>query len=831
MLSAAELQDRATREINAGRLGRARQLLETALQRDPSGDTNARIELSLAYLDSETGNVDVGLRRCQLALAVGGVSPVVRGRIYSQSGLLLMRAGRTDEALDAYARALPLLGTATEAVIRVHLNRGNAYLQREDWPRARDSFEASRRLAADGGLQVMAAKAEHNVGYVLFRLGDLVEGLRTMERARTVLAPLSPVSQAFGDQDRAELLIAAGLTSEAIKALKAAAATFGARRIRQPQAEAELLLASLLRVDGDARTARVVARRAARRFRNRGSESWALRADLAALRAEVADPAVRAIDARRGLELADKLDAIGIRNEAKISRLTAAHAAIRSGDVGLATDLLRRVRAGRLAPTTSRLLEQEVRAELAAARGRPSRALDHVRRGLGQLHEWQSTFGSLDIQSSVVGHGRALARKGLSIAVDDGRPAVVFEWSERARALASRVISLQPPQDDEAAAELAELRRLQAELADLAPGTSRAALTAELRRLRNRIRQHAWYQTGPGEVTDPLSLDQVQPVLESTGGAVVAYVYADGEIHALVLTEQAADVRHLVSQPEVRRLTDGLQADLDMAAATLPPRLRAAVLDSLRHRLRGIGAVLVDPVADLVGDRPVAVVPAGALAGVPWTLLPGYDRRPLTVPRSASLWIATRAGSTAPDTAGFVAGPGVARADEEVRKSAAEWPSAQVLLADEAHSGAVSELARAVDVLHTASHGRHSADNALFSGIELVDGPWFGYDVAQLDRIPATVILSACELGRSTVRWGEETLGMTVAWLHAGARCVIASPSLVNDDIACEVLTATHRALTAGVPPAHALSAATVELADAAPDLPPVPFACFGAGW
>ena len=61
------------------------------------------------------------------------------------------------------------------------------------------------------------------------------------------------------------------------------------------------------------------------------------------------------------------------------------------------------------------------------------------------------------------------------------------------------------------------------------------------------------------------------------------------------------------------------------------------------------------------------------------------------------------------------------------------------------------------------AHGRHSADNPLFSGLELADGPWFGYDIDQLDAIPPTVILSSCELGRSSVRWGEETIGMTVA--------------------------------------------------------------------
>jgi CHAT domain-containing protein len=132
-----------------------------------------------------------------------------------------------------------------------------------------------------------------------------------------------------------------------------------------------------------------------------------------------------------------------------------------------------------------------------------------------------------------------------------------------------------------------------------------------------------------------------------------------------------------------------------------------------------------------------------------------------------------------------------------------------------------------VDVLHVASHGRHAADNPLFSGLDLVDGPWFGYDIDRLPRVPSTVVLSACELGRSAVRWGAETIGMTVAWLHAGTSCVIASPARVDDDVACEVLAHTHEGLAAGEPPAVALAEARVQTD---PDAV-VPFICFGAGW
>jgi CHAT domain-containing protein len=137
----------------------------------------------------------------------------------------------------------------------------------------------------------------------------------------------------------------------------------------------------------------------------------------------------------------------------------------------------------------------------------------------------------------------------------------------------------------------------------------------------------------------------------------------------------------------------------------------------------------------------------------------------------------------------------------------------------------VAELAGQVNVLHVAAHGRHSAENPMFSGLELADGPWFGYDVDRLAAVPDVVLLSACEVGRSSVRWGEELIGMATAWLHAGARCVVASSAAVSDRAAADALVRVHARLAAGDDPATALARA---VPPASADAPPVPLVCFG---
>jgi hypothetical protein len=235
---------------------------------------------------------------------------------------------------------------------------------------------------------------------------------------------------------------------------------------------------------------------------------------------------------------------------------------------------------------------------------------------------------------------------------------------------------------------------------------------------------------------------------------------------------------------------------------------------------------LVRPLLSTLGERRVVLTPSGVLAGAPWSLLPGLVGRPLTIPSSATRWLELHAGPTpAPRRVALVAGPGLARAEEEVTRAAAEWQQASVLSGPESTAANVARLAAEVDVLHLAGHGTHPGENPLFAAVGLADGPWFGYDIDLLPAIPSTVVLSACELGRASVRSGEESVGMTAAWLHAGARSVLSSPVVIADDVACDALARWHALVSGGSAPADALA----EVAAAADDV--VPLLSFGAGW
>jgi CHAT domain-containing protein len=142
---------------------------------------------------------------------------------------------------------------------------------------------------------------------------------------------------------------------------------------------------------------------------------------------------------------------------------------------------------------------------------------------------------------------------------------------------------------------------------------------------------------------------------------------------------------------------------------------------------------------------------------------------------------------------------------------------------------AVRDAAVESDILHIAAHGSHEPQNPLFSHLDLADGPLFGHELNQLSRLPSHIVLSACELGLSGARPGDETVGMAAALLHAGAGSVVAGVARVSDSAACLAGPAHHAGLRRGLSPAEALAGALAACTDAHEEAPP--FVCFGAGW
>ena len=813
-LSAIELHRRGVEAANARRFTQARRALDTASARTVDPDLRARIDGTVAYVLAQIGEPAAAEELCRHALGRTGLRAETIALLSGQLGTLLMHGGRLDEAETELTRAIDTLtaiGEESTELANCLMNRSVVRMQQreletciEDLRRAVAMYEANDD---EGPL----AEARHNLGYAALLGGDLVTALTQMTQSRPKLAAISDLAAAISDLDRAEVLRDAGLTTEAEALLAQVAAQFGAQRMRQARGEAEFHLArSLLRHDPSA--AERAARTAARRFTALANHGWAARADAVRLEARQRARPQRPIDPAEIDRTAKALDRAGFRTEATGLRLSA-----------------RRDSTGRLprlddtAPTPLRLRAHEVRAARAADAGRNRDALRAAADGLDLLTAWQQSFGALDLQASVAMHGNDLMFAGLSAAARLRDPATLFEWSERARHLSQQVAPVRPPHDESLAVDLAELRMLRAELAGADWTTD-----ARVRALRDRVRERQWASTGSGGTRERLGLAEATALLDP-GTAVLSYVFTGSDLLGIAVSAEGSTIVEL-SWSRARAALDGLRADLDMAALTRGGLMGAVTERALTSRLALLDAELLEPLRRVTPAERLAITVPGALAGIPWAMLPSMSGVPFTLATSVSRLLAASPRTTAPaTTVGFAAGPRVARAGEEVQRAATAWQrtgrTTRTLEGGEATVAAVTDLAAGTDVLHIAAHGRHAVDNPLFSGFELADGTLFGYDVDLIPRVPSTVILSACELGRSSVRWGEEALGMTRVWLHAGAGCVIAAPVVVPDDVAGELLSALHTGLSEGSPPAVALAKAAVDTGLSAP------FQCHGSGF
>jgi tetratricopeptide (TPR) repeat protein len=796
----------------------------------------ARLLISLAHLEAEQGRTEHGLRL--LGLAEEMTAPADRGILLSQRGLLLMRTWRIGEALRFFDAAVPLLDgyPDTTVLARLLLNRGFLHLNAGSVQLARADFAWCQRIAAAGRHDSLAAKATHNLGCCDLLAGDIPAALKVFAAAEDgfrLTASATPQWVPVLATDKARALLAVGLSSDAIAELDGAIAAFRRLRLDQDLAQAELTLAQAALAAEELTSARRWAVAARRRFRRQGNASCAYLTELVMLRSRFAAQGSRPgpIAARAEL-LAGRLRGCGLRNDADLAELLAARALVAAARPGAARQRIAATRRrGPAASLEAGLLRQLAKAELAELEGRPAAMLSELRNGLALLRARRGRLGSVDLQTGAAALGADLAAAGLRQALDRGSAPLVFAWLERSRAQAFLARPVRPPADARTAEIVAELRQLGhlirgAEL----NGTRDPAAIARRAGLQREVRELSWQAVGRGEAVGRVSAAEISHALSDSGQRLVSILARDGQLHAVVLTGKSVHLIGLGDFGAAAEAARRLGADLDtLAGRRLPARLEAVVKESIRRQTEVLTAEVIAPLRLLLGDAGLVIVPAGPLASVPWNLLPDLRGRPVTVCPSASSWLSAwhrrPQSELAPGAAPplLAAGPDLTHAAAEVTAIAEIYPGTSPLLAESATVSATLLGLDGCPLAHLAAHGHDERENFLFSRLDLADGPLMAYDVQQLAAPPGQVILSACDVGRSVVRPGEELLGFTAALLYIGTATVISSVARVADDAAIGIMTAYHERLTTGARPAMAL-------AEAAAADPFSPFVCFGSG-
>ncbi len=794
--------------------------------------------MTLAGWECELGHTEEGLRLLAEADSLAG--PQDRGVYLLQLGLIRMRTGQETDArkqLDAAIAVLRTQPAERANLATALLNRSFVYLLLGQVRQARADLVRCRQVSAASGYDVTSAKALHNLGYCDLLAGDIPAALRGFTAAEAVYRYKAPGFLLVLATDKAIALLAAGLAGDAVRELDSAMATSRRLRLRQYLPEAQLTRAYAALAAGEPGEARRWANAAQRRFRQRGNDAWACLAELTRLRARSGSEPAQAGLAEQALPLARRLRDRGLGNDASLAELLAARALIAAGRHGEARRLVASVRGHREAePLAVTLLRHLARAELADMDGHRGQALAHLRAGLTMVQARRDRLGSIDLQTGAAALSTDLASTGLRIAVARGSAPLVFAWLERSRAQAFRVRPVLPPADPRVAGVLAELRQLDYMIRDAELNGARdPAAIARRTKLRREVREHGWHASGPGASAALARLSEVSAALEQAGQTLISFLAGPGGLLAVVVRQGSVNMVSLGDSETAAEAARRLIADLDtLAGRKLPSRLETVIGDSARHHADVLTAEVISPLRPLIGDDSLVIVPAAPLAGLPWAVLPDLRGRPLTVCPSASAWLAARrhqhvaahgapAAQGAPTPPVLIAGPDLRHAGWEIAQIAEIYPGCRSLAAEAATVRATLAALNGAPLAHLATHGHHDQENVLFSRLDLADGPLMAYDIQQLPLAPRHVVLSACDVGRTMLRPGEELLGFTAALLYLGTATVISSVTRIADADAVGTMTAYHRLLATGAEPAAAL-------AQAASGLQFSPFVCFGSG-
>lgn len=744
------------------------------------------------------------------------------GEILDNRGAIFSALGRGTEALAAHEAAAAIFDGAglTLSHAKTLGNIGETQLQIAEYARSLDTFEQARVL-----LRPLDALAEEC--FLLRNIADSYLALNLYSEALATYGEADGLLRRVGmEHDRAQALWGMGSAlmsrselDKAEEALAEAARLFAAADNLPMLSGVMLEQASLLEAGGKRETALATARRA---LEIASEDTWPVQQVYAHLRlADLLLPDVNAakphlMAARR---LADNLALPQLRyrlNErlGRMRRLQGRHREARAL-LEEAVDEIERQR-GTVAQDAMRA--SFLRDKTAAYED------------LLLLHLAGDSEESIRRAFAVAERAKSRALIDLITGVAEKEPMISVDFE-----LGQRIRTLQ-----------ADLNAIYSELLDGPDGERPVPLqnlharATEQEQEISRLRlQAAATGYSPDPFASSVSRDDIQEQLPPDT-TLLAYHIAGDEVMAFVnVCGRTRIARDLSKVDKVNKLLQKLDVQWERFRAgrefakrhtTMLERSARQVLSALHDELvaplEPLLREAVDHVYDGNGSVPkLAVVSNGLLHQVPFHAL--FDGERYLIERfefsyapSATVYALCQERESRDRDGAAVFGvedPSIPAAAAEARAVAERLPGTEVHVGESATVEALRSAVSRSGILHMACHGLFRSDNPMFSALKLHDGWLLAADAMTLDLPGALVILSACESGRNEVIGGDEVLGLTRAFLGAGAATLVVSLWLVQDETTAELMGGWYERLRDGEGRAAALRTAQLDIKERHP--------------
>jgi CHAT domain-containing protein/Tfp pilus assembly protein PilF len=308
--------------------------------------------------------------------------------------------------------------------------------------------------------------------------------------------------------------------------------------------------------------------------------------------------------------------------------------------------------------------------------------------------------------------------------------------------------------------------------------------------------------------TEPFDVQRLQDQL-GEDDALVEYTALEDELLAFVVTRDEISVhRNLATIADINQRLHSVRFQIETLryGACSIRRHLPSLTAKINSHLAGLYQKLLAPLKLVRGRHRLVIVPHGALHYLPFHALHDGDTYLIETaevsyaPSATTFQHCLERRNDCLDRALLLGvsderAPGI---QDEIRSLSLVFEQSTSFIDEAATAEALRRHSSSVDVVHLACHGQFRSDNPLFSALRLADG-WFTVrDAYGLKLNHALVTLSACETGANVVAPGDELIGLARGFFSAGARSVLLSLWMVDDETTRRMMVDFYQGIRAG---------------------------------
>jgi CHAT domain-containing protein len=287
----------------------------------------------------------------------------------------------------------------------------------------------------------------------------------------------------------------------------------------------------------------------------------------------------------------------------------------------------------------------------------------------------------------------------------------------------------------------------------------------------------------------PLTLPEVQGLLDPET-TLLEYFLAKNNVMIWVLTQAS------VGEVEVHLPADSLRSLVEGFRETIQWRGSTDYLSIVLHR------ALIEPVINQMATEKLVIVPHGILHYLPFQALRDqagtylFERYQISYSPSASVLKflphiqsdkinrVLALGNPASDREEYTS---IEFSKNEVERIGKVFPNSEIYQDSLASESVLRKRAGECDIIHLACHAELNSSYPMYSGLVLApgggcDGELNVHEIFSLVLHAQLVVLSGCQTGLGQLTTGDELVGLSRAFICAGAQSLLSSLWAVNDE-------------------------------------------------